>query len=39
MVSNGDNWVRIFDIPDISKHRKGFTIYKVISMVGSQIFK
>ncbi|XP_064211866.1 ribosomal protein S6 kinase delta-1 isoform X2 [Tribolium castaneum] len=33
MVSNGDNWVRIFDIPDISKHRKGFTIYKVISML------
>ncbi|RZC38223.1 ribosomal protein S6 kinase delta-1, partial [Asbolus verrucosus] len=33
MVSNGDNWIRIFDIPDINKHRKGFTIYKVISML------
>ncbi|XP_044263712.1 ribosomal protein S6 kinase delta-1 isoform X2 [Tribolium madens] len=33
MVSNGDNWVRIFDIPDVSNHRKGFTIYKVISML------
>ncbi|KAJ3648539.1 hypothetical protein Zmor_020334 [Zophobas morio] len=33
MVSNGDKWVRIFDIPEVSKHRKGFTIYKVISML------
>lgn len=33
MVSSNDNWVRIFDIPETSKHKRGFTIYKVISMV------
>lgn len=33
MVSNKEKWIRIFDIPDVSKHKNGFTVYKVISMV------
>ncbi|XP_018571018.1 ribosomal protein S6 kinase delta-1 isoform X2 [Anoplophora glabripennis] len=33
MVSTHENWIRIFDIPDISKHKNGFTIYKVVSML------
>lgn len=32
-MSSDENWVRIFDIPETSKHKRGFTIYKVISMV------
>lgn len=35
MVSVHDKWIRIFDIPDIRKHKSGFTIYKVVSMVRS----
>lgn len=27
------SWVRMFDIPDVSKHKNGFTIYKVVSFV------
>lgn len=26
-------WVRIFDIPEVSKHETGFTIYKIISIL------
>ncbi|CAH1102840.1 unnamed protein product [Psylliodes chrysocephalus] len=33
MVSVHDKWIRIFDIPDIRKHKSGFTIYKVVSML------
>lgn len=33
MVSVNEKWIRIFDIPETSEHRNGFTIYKVISMV------
>ncbi|KAB0804546.1 hypothetical protein PPYR_01516 [Photinus pyralis] len=33
MANNEDSWVQIFDIPDTSKHKKGFTIYKIISML------
>lgn len=33
MASKEDKWVRIFDIPDTNKHKKGFTIYKIISML------
>lgn len=33
MVSTHDKWIRIFDIPDIRKHKNGFTIYKVVSML------
>lgn len=33
MVSHPDKWIRIYDIPETSQHKKGFTIYKVISMV------
>lgn len=39
MVTPSDNWVRIFDIPDTSKHKKGFTVYRVISMVRGVIIK
>lgn len=28
-----DNWMRVFDISDTSKHAKGFTIYKIVSIV------
>ncbi|KAJ8925910.1 hypothetical protein NQ315_009762 [Exocentrus adspersus] len=33
MMAVHENWIRIFDIPDISKHKNGFTIYKVVSML------
>ncbi|KAI4468772.1 ribosomal protein s6 kinase [Holotrichia oblita] len=33
MVSHADKWIRIYDIPETSQHKKGFTIYKVISML------
>ncbi|KAF5294977.1 hypothetical protein FQR65_LT10620 [Abscondita terminalis] len=33
MAQNDDNWVQIFDISDTKKHKKGFTIYKVVSML------
>lgn len=33
MVSTHEKWIRIFDIPEISEHKNGFTIYKVVSMV------
>ncbi|XP_056646737.1 ribosomal protein S6 kinase delta-1 isoform X1 [Diorhabda sublineata] len=33
MVSVHDKWIRIFDIPDVRKHKNGFTIYKVVSML------
>ncbi|KAK5647697.1 hypothetical protein RI129_002589 [Pyrocoelia pectoralis] len=33
MSINDDTWVQIFDIPDTGMHKKGFTIYKVISML------
>lgn len=33
MAQNEDSWVQMFDIPDTSKHKKGFTIYKVVSML------
>lgn len=37
MVSTQDKWIRIFDIPEVSKHKNGFTIYKVVSMVNNHI--
>uniref|UniRef100_A0AB74UL61 Ribosomal protein S6 kinase delta n=1 Tax=Euwallacea interjectus TaxID=321055 RepID=A0AB74UL61_9CUCU len=34
MTSNSwTSWVRTFDIPDASKHKNGFTIYKVVSFL------
>ncbi|GJQ76643.1 hypothetical protein Trydic_g15503 [Trypoxylus dichotomus] len=33
MVSHASKWIRIYDIPETSQHKKGFTIYKVISML------
>lgn len=33
MAYFGDNWIRVFDIPETSKHSKGFTIYKIVSIV------
>lgn len=30
------SWIRMFDIPDVSKHKNGFTIYKVVSFVSSE---
>lgn len=33
MVSHADDWIRIYDIPETSQHKKGFTLYKIISMV------
>ncbi|KAL3276204.1 hypothetical protein HHI36_020922 [Cryptolaemus montrouzieri] len=33
MDSEYARWIRIFDITDISKHNKGFVIYKVISLL------
>ncbi|CAG9863559.1 unnamed protein product [Phyllotreta striolata] len=33
MVSIHDKWMRIFDIPDTRKHKSGFTIYKVVSLL------
>ncbi|XP_028141296.1 ribosomal protein S6 kinase delta-1 [Diabrotica virgifera virgifera] len=33
MVSVHDKWIRIFDVPDVRKHKNGFTIYKVVSML------
>lgn len=33
MALFGDNWMRVFDIPETSKHIKGFTIYKIVSLV------
>lgn len=30
-----DNWIRVFDIPETSKHVKGFTIYKIVSIVSN----
>lgn len=38
MVSTHEKWIRIFDIPEISEHKNGFTIYKIVSMV-SQLDK
>ncbi|XP_025836620.1 ribosomal protein S6 kinase delta-1 [Agrilus planipennis] len=33
MVSYEDKWVRIFLVQDTSQHKKGFTLYKVVSML------
>ncbi|KRT80904.1 hypothetical protein AMK59_5148, partial [Oryctes borbonicus] len=33
MVSHANKWIRIYDIPETSQHKKGFTIYKIISML------
>ncbi|XP_022907278.1 ribosomal protein S6 kinase-like 1 isoform X2 [Onthophagus taurus] len=33
MSSSRKEWVRIFDIPETCQHKKGFTIYKIISML------
>lgn len=30
-----DNWMRVFDIQDTSKHAKGFTLYKIVSIVST----
>src|SRR6266487_4084941 len=31
--SNVDGWVRVFDVRDPTRHKKGHTVYKVISRV------
>ncbi|CAH0550105.1 unnamed protein product [Brassicogethes aeneus] len=33
MVSNREKWMRIFDVPETNKHKNGYTIYKVISLL------
>ncbi|KAF5275098.1 hypothetical protein FQA39_LY07035 [Lamprigera yunnana] len=33
MAQYDDSWVQIFDVLDTSKHKKGFTVYKIISML------
>lgn len=38
MVSTREEWIRIFDIPEISEHKNGFTIYKVVSMVSHNYY-
>ena len=33
MIPKPDQWARIFDVTDVQKHPKGYTIYKVTSTV------
>lgn len=37
-MSTHEKWIRIFDLPEISEHKNGFTIYKIVSMVGNRYF-
>jgi hypothetical protein len=35
MALNNDGWVRRFLVADPQKHRRGFTVYKVVSIVNT----
>jgi hypothetical protein len=37
MAMNNDGWVRRFLVTDPQRHRRGFTVYKVVSIVTTRV--